>query len=83
MKICLSGESRCRVLAHSSPIKLDMSSSFAARLLAVPARHGGRMASVRERGAAGLPAPYANASPCPACHPEKQISKGSVINGNR
>jgi hypothetical protein len=46
-------------------------SSFAARLIAVPARHGGSMAWVRERGAAGLPAPNANASPCPACHPEK------------
>jgi NADH-quinone oxidoreductase subunit E len=37
------------------------------------------MAWVRERGAAGLPAPNANASPCPVCHPEKQISKGVLM----
>jgi len=71
ISIHFAGELRRRVLAHSSPTNCGMSRHSLCGSLQCPRDTVGRSPLVRERGAAGLPAPNASHRSYPACHPAK------------
>ncbi|MGA7750083.1 MAG: hypothetical protein WCA63_08030 [Gallionella sp.] len=60
ISIHFAGELRCRVLAHSSPTDCGMSRHSLRGSLQCLRDTVGRSPLVRERGAAGLPAPNAS-----------------------
>jgi hypothetical protein len=60
IKFIFAGELQCCVLAHSSPANYGMSRHSLRGSLRCPRDPVGRSPLVRERGAAGLPAPNAS-----------------------